>query len=93
MLLDPRAWRRRPRGQSGAESCIKIKPVQAVEVGMEGIVTLFVAHVQEDEQETDHSDGQPADVDTGVEAVFEQVAEGDFQIILYHSKVAGAPGG
>ncbi len=56
-------------------------PHNTIGLRVPAVVHQFMADVQEDQKAGCHADRQAADVQQGVQAVFGQVAEGDFQIV------------
>src|SRR5690606_3199580 len=62
-----------------------VDPVGGLLVDLKIVVTVFVPDEQDDEKTTGQPERQPRDVEEGVQAVFRQVAEGDFEIVFKHN--------
>ena len=62
-------------------------PVEAFGSSVVFVVTALVLHVQEDVQTAKCADGEPKNIEGGVEAVFGQVTDGDVEIIADHGRM------
>lgn len=64
----------------------------AVEVGdifMPAVIAKLEMDIEEDKKAGCHADSEPGYIDQGENFVFEQVAEGDLEIVLQHIDVFG----
>jgi hypothetical protein len=51
---------------------------------MKPVVAGFVKHPQQDKEAAGQSDGQPEDIDAGINLLSEEVPEGDLKIVCKH---------
>ena len=53
---------------------------------MKSIETEFVVYKKKNEQAGSHTQSKPKNIDERIALVFEQIAEGDFEIVFVHDQ-------
>ena len=53
-------------------------------VGMKAVIASFIVHPEKDDESYGQSNGQPGDIDAGVEPVLPEIALGGFKVVSQH---------